>query len=98
MTKPKPWRLDVGAMVGLAVGLLFCWSAYDPASGLLQKLNLILVPTTAGMLVVNLRNRRKKVGSYDPETIERNKRGVVCRIPLPTHCGRSSAVLCAVSQ
>jgi hypothetical protein len=77
MTKSKPWRIEVGAIAGLAIGLLVWWSAYDPTSGLLQKPQLVVVPAAVGMLVVSLRNRRKKVGPYDPEIIECNKRGAV---------------------
>lgn len=75
MTKLKPWRMDFGAIVGLAVGSLVWWSAYDPESGLTQNPHLIVVPVAFGMFVVSLRNRRKKVGPYGPEAIERNKQG-----------------------
>ena len=75
MSKPKPWRIEVGAIVGLAIGFLVWWSAYDAAAGLLQNPQLVIVPAAVGMLVVSWRNRRKKVGPYDPEIIERNKRG-----------------------
>ena len=77
MTKARPWRTELGAIVGLAVGLLVWWSAYDPAAGLLQNSQLVIVPAAVGVLVVSLRNRWKKVGPYDPEIIERNKSGVV---------------------
>lgn len=76
MTKPRPWRIEVGAIVGLLVGVAVWWSAYDPGAGLLQKPHLLIVPAALGMFVVSLRNRRKKVGPYDPEPVERNKRGV----------------------
>lgn len=77
MTKARPWRTELGSIVGLAVGVLVWWSAYDPAAGLLQNPQLVIVPTAFGVLVVSLRNRWKKVDPYDPEIIERNKSGVV---------------------
>ena len=60
MTKSKPWRIEVGAIAGLTIGLLVWWSAYDPASGLLQKPQLVVVPAAVGMLIASLRNRGRK--------------------------------------
>ena len=77
MTKSKPWRIEVGAIVGLAIGFLVWWCAYDPVAGLLQNPQLIIVPVAIGVLAVSLRNRRQKVGPYGPEIIERNKRGTL---------------------
>jgi hypothetical protein len=71
----KPWRMEVGMLAGLAVGLLIWWSAYEPSKGLFQNPQLVLVPAAIGALVVSLRNRRRKVGHYDPNSIERNRRG-----------------------
>lgn len=79
MTKARPWRTELGAIVGLAVGVLLWWPAYDPAAGLLQNPQLVIVPAAIGVLIVNLHNRWKKVGPYDPKTIDRNKRGAVER-------------------
>ena len=76
MTKAKPWRIEVGAIVGLAIGFVVWWSAYDAGAGLLQKPQLLIVPAALGLFVVSLRNRRKRVGPYDPEIIERNRRGL----------------------
>lgn len=73
----KPWRVEVGALLGLAFGFLLWWSAYDARKGLLQNAQLVLVPVAIGVFVVSLRNRRKKVGPYDPDVIERNKRGTL---------------------
>ena len=73
--KPRPWRMEVGMLVGLLVGALVWWSAYEPHLGLMQKPQLLLVPAALGAGVVGLRNKRKKVGPYDPATIGRNKRG-----------------------
>jgi hypothetical protein len=75
MTKPKPWRSELGAIFGLAIGALVWWFAYDPGAGLLQKPQLLIVPAALGVLVVTLRNRSKKVGPYDPDVIGRNSRG-----------------------
>lgn len=75
MTKTKPWRTEIGIIVGLAIGFTVWWSAYDPTSGILQNPQLIIVPSAFGVLVVVLRNRYKKVGPFDPSTIEQNKEG-----------------------
>lgn len=75
MDKPKQWRIEVGMLVGLIVGARLWWRAYEPGAGLMQKSQLLLVPAALGALAVSLRNKRKKVGPYDPETIARNKRG-----------------------
>ncbi len=77
MTKPKPWRMDVGALIGFLVGALLWWSAYEPDSSLLQKPQLLVVPAVFGLLLVNFRNKRKRVGPYDPETIAKNEAGRV---------------------
>jgi hypothetical protein len=73
--KPKPWRIDAGMLVGLLAGALVWWNAYEPGLGLMQKPQLLIVPAALGALVVGLRNKRKMVGPYDPETIARNERG-----------------------
>lgn len=73
----KPWKTSVGLAVGLVIGVLVWWSSYVPADGLLQKPQLVVVPAAFGILIVNIRNRRKKVGPYDLEVIARNKRGRV---------------------
>ena len=77
MTKPSPWRIGIGAIVGLAIGTVVWWSAYDPSAGLLQNPQLLIVPAAFGMFVANLRNRREKVGPYAPKAIEENRRGVL---------------------
>jgi len=73
--KAKPWRMSVGLIVGLIVGTLVWLSAFVPGAGPFQNPQLVIVPAALGMLTVSVRNRRKNVGPYDPETIERNKRG-----------------------
>lgn len=75
--KPKPWRMELGVLAGLLVGSFTWWSAYKPGAGWTQKLQLLLVPIALGGVIVDLRNRRKKVGAYDPETIAQNKAGRV---------------------
>ncbi len=77
MSKPKPWRLDVAVGIGLLLGALLWWSAYDPSGSFLQNPQLILGPAVAGVLVVSMRNRRSKVGPYDPETIAEDTKGRV---------------------
>lgn len=77
MDKPKPWRMDVGLLFGLFVGALVWWWAYDPQQGFLQKPQLLIVPAALGVLIVNIRNKRRKAGPFDPEIIERNKRGTL---------------------
>ena len=66
-----------GAVVGLLLGLLLWWSEYDLAEGLLQKPHLIILPVALGIFIVGLRNRMKKVGSWDPESIAQNRNGRV---------------------
>jgi hypothetical protein len=75
VTKPKPWRTDVGVAIGALSGALIWWNAYDPRAGLFQNPQFILVPAVVGLLIVGFRNKRKKVGPYDPEIIALNKRG-----------------------
>jgi hypothetical protein len=69
--------MDKGGAVGLLIGGLLWWSAYEPAESLFQNPQLIIVPAAIGVFIVALRNRRKKVGPWDPETIARNARGQV---------------------
>ena len=73
----KPWNMTVGAVIGLVVGFLLWWGEYVPGKGLLQNPQLVVIPAAIAVLIVTVRNRRKKVGSYDPEAIARNKRGRV---------------------
>jgi hypothetical protein len=77
MVKLRPWRIEVGAAVGLLLGVFIWWSAYNPAEGIFQNLRLVIVPAALGIFIVSFRNRRKKVGPYDPEVIERNRRGTL---------------------
>lgn len=76
MSNPKPWRLLAGAIVGLALGVFLWWFSYDPTAGLFQNPQFVVIPVALGILAVSLRNRSKKAGPYEPETIERNRQGV----------------------
>ena len=73
----KPWNMTVSVAVGLVVGVLLWWSSYVPSKGVLQNPQLVIVPMAIAIVIVSMRNRRRKVGPYDPETIARNKRGRV---------------------
>ena len=73
--KPTPWKMGVGVAIGLLIGVLVWWSAYVPSLGLLQNPNLVLAPSSLGIVIVSFRNWLKKVGPYAPETIARNRRG-----------------------
>ncbi len=73
----KPWNMNVGMTIGLAVGVLLWWGSYVPSEGIFQNPQLVIVPAAIAIVIVSVRNRRKKVGPYDPEVIARNKRGRV---------------------
>ncbi len=77
MDKPKPWSMNRGLVIGLFIGGLLWWGAYEPSEGLFQNSQLIIFPAAMGILIVTLRNRMKKVGAWDPEIIARNRRGRV---------------------
>lgn len=77
VTKPKAWRMEVGMALGFLVGGLLWWSAYEPGGGLFQNLKLVFFPPAIGVFIVGFRNRRAKVGPYDPEVIAENRRGRV---------------------
>jgi hypothetical protein len=67
--------MGIGAAIGLAVGGLLWWNAYELGLGLFQNVKLLLVPVAVGILVVIARNWRKEVGPFDPDLQESNKRG-----------------------
>jgi hypothetical protein len=77
MTKSRPWRIGLGGIVGFAIALVIWWSAYDPARGLLQHPQLLIAPVAAGIFIVTLRNRHKKVGPFDPDVRARSESGQV---------------------
>ncbi len=75
MTEPKPWRTKIGAAIGLVVGLLLWWDAYEPGLGPFQNARLVILSAAMGMGVVIVRNWRKQVGPFDPDVQESNRRG-----------------------
>jgi hypothetical protein len=77
MDERKPWRMKIGAAIGLIVGALLWWDAYEPGRGPVQNAKLLLVPVAVGILVVIVRNWRKQVGPFDPDVQQSNKQGRV---------------------
>lgn len=77
LEKPKYWRMEAGMIGGMLVGAPLYWSSYLPGGGFLQNPHLILLPAAVGILIVALRNKRMRVGYYDPDIIEQNKQGRV---------------------
>ena len=75
MTKAKPWRPEIGGAIGLLIGGALWWSAYEPGAGMFQKPQLIIVAVALGILVVVVRNKRRKVGQFDEEHQAKNRRG-----------------------
>ena len=73
--KRKPWHAGIGAAIGLLVGGLLWWSAYEPGLGLLQKPQLLVGSAALGMFIVIARNKRKKVGQFDEDHQAKNRRG-----------------------
>ena len=73
----KPWNMTVGIAIGLMVEVLLWWARYVSSEGIFQNPQLVVMPAAIASLIVTVRNRRKKVGPYDPEVIARTKRGRV---------------------
>jgi hypothetical protein len=48
--------------------------SYVPSEGMFQNPQRVIVPAAIVIAIVDVRNRRKKVGQYDPKGIARNKR------------------------
>ena len=69
--------MEIGAAIGLAIGGLLWWDAYEPGLGLFKNAKLLLFPVVVGILVVIVRNWRKQVGAFDPDVQECNKQGRV---------------------
>lgn len=77
IARPRPWRMATGVLGGLLVGATLWWNSYVPGAGLFQNPQLFLIPAALGIVVVSLRNKRKKVGSYDPDVVALNRHGRV---------------------
>jgi hypothetical protein len=77
MAEGKPWRIKIGAAIGLAIGGLLWLDAYESGRGLFQNAERLLIPVVVGILVVIVRNWRKQVGPFDPDVQESNKQGRV---------------------
>ncbi|CAN5361328.1 hypothetical protein BH10PSE12_BH10PSE12_27450 [soil metagenome] len=75
LLKPKPWRMEVGLYCGFAIGAVLWWFSFVSGGGLFQNLQIIVVPMALGVGIVSWRNRRAKIGFYDPAIIKRNKEG-----------------------
>lgn len=73
----KPWNMTVGIAIGMVIRVFLWWGSYVPSEGMFRNPQLVIVPAAVGSLIVNVRNRRQKVGPYDPEIIALNKRGRV---------------------
>lgn len=71
----RPWRIGIGFAIGLIVGGMIWWNAFEPGLGLFQKPQLIIVPAALGILIVILRNKWRRVGQFDPRAQAKNKRG-----------------------
>ena len=67
--------MEIGAAIGLAIGGLLWWDAYEPGQGLFRNAKLLLGPVAAGILFVIVRNWLKQVGPFDPDVQESNKQG-----------------------
>jgi hypothetical protein len=74
--KVKAWRMDVGIGIGVAVGA-FLWLSGGEPFKISELLRLIAGPSLIAILAVYAHNKLKQVGPYDPEIIERNKRGTL---------------------
>ncbi|WP_200928337.1 hypothetical protein [Sphingobium sp. Leaf26] len=77
IAKLRPWRMVTGVVCGLLAGAVLWWNSYIPGAGLFQNPQLFLIPAALGIVVVSLRNKRKKVGPYDPEVVALNRHGRV---------------------
>ena len=73
----KPWDMTVAIAIGLVIGAFLWWGSYVPSEGVFQNPQFAIVPAAIGILIVDVRNRRKQVGHYDPKVIAWNKRGRV---------------------
>ena len=75
--KSKIWRYDVATIIGLLCGLLVWWGGSGAEQSWLDVAGLLVKFAGLGLGVALFRNRWKKVGAWDPDTIAENKRGRV---------------------
>jgi hypothetical protein len=75
IAKPSPWRMATGVVCGLLVGAVLWWNSYISGAGLFQNPQLFVIPAALGIAVVSLRNKREKVGPYDPDVVALARRG-----------------------
>lgn len=75
--KRKPWSMNIVMTIGLVVGVVLWLGRYDHRHAIFQNVSLIIVPIATSVVVVSFRNRRKRVGPFEPDTIARNNRGRV---------------------
>ena len=69
--------MKIGAAIGLIVGGLLWWDAFEPGLGLFQNAQLLLFPVAGGILVVIVRNWRQQLGPFDPDVQASNRQGRV---------------------
>ncbi|HEX7820493.1 MAG TPA: hypothetical protein VF463_07720 [Sphingobium sp.] len=77
IARRKPWHMATGVVCGLFVGAALWWNSYIPGAGLFQNPQLFIIPAALGIVVVSLRNKRKKIGPYDPDVVALNRHGRV---------------------
>ena len=75
--KPNIWRYDIATMIGFVCGLLVWWGGSDARESWFDVAGNLVSFAALGLGVALFRNRWKKVGPWDPDTIAKNKRGRV---------------------
>ena len=75
--KSKVWRYDVATITGLLCGLLVWVGGSGAEETWFDVAGLLVKFAALGLTVALFRNRWKKVGAWDPDTIAENKRGRV---------------------
>ena len=77
MKKLKPWRPDLAMIIGLLCGLLLWWGGSDAGESWSDLAGNMVTFAAVGLGVALFRNRWRKVGAWDPDSISANKRGRV---------------------